>query len=131
MEALEIESQADQAPLTSRRRCPTQGELAEAEYLFDDPDHWFDRAFACPINRFAQRSSELVGHLDLRTGILRRRIRQGREALLPAGMMGIPARGDVGLNSALRTGSQRRGAEVTSVQRCCLGGADGRWNGRK
>src|SRR5713226_5083914 len=66
MEALEIESQTDQAPLTSRRRCPTQGELTEAQYLFDDPDHWFDRVFACPINRFAQRGSELVGHLDLR-----------------------------------------------------------------
>jgi hypothetical protein len=39
MEALEIESQTDQAPLASRRRCPTQGELAEAEDLFDDPDH--------------------------------------------------------------------------------------------
>src|SRR3989442_402950 len=84
MEALEIESQTDQAPLASRRRYSPQGELAEAEYLFDDPDHWFDRAFACPVDRFAQRSPELVGHLDLRTGILRRRVWQGREALLPA-----------------------------------------------
>ncbi len=38
MEALEIERQTDQTPLASRR-CPTQGEPAEAEYLFDDPDH--------------------------------------------------------------------------------------------
>ncbi len=74
MEAFEIESQTDQAPLASRRRCPTQGELAEAEDLFDDPDYWFDRAFACPVDRFAQCSPELVGHFDLHTGILRRRI---------------------------------------------------------
>src|SRR5579859_2072683 len=131
MEALEIERQTDQAPLARRRRDPTQGELAEAEDLFDDPDHRFDRAFACPVDRFAQRSPELVGHLDLRTGILRRRVWQGREALLPTGMMGITARRDVWLNTALRTGSQRRGPEVASVQRCCLGGADRRWNSRK
>src|SRR5260221_10480139 len=112
MKALEIERQTDQTPLASRRRGPSQGELAEAEYLFDDPDHWFDRAFACPVDRFAQRSPELVGHLDLRTGILRRPVWQGREALLPTGMMGITARGDVGLNTALCTGSQRRGTEV-------------------
>jgi hypothetical protein len=36
---LEIESQTNEAPLTSRRRGPSQGELAEAEDLFDDPDH--------------------------------------------------------------------------------------------
>jgi hypothetical protein len=71
MEALEIESQADQAPFASRRRCSTQGELTEAEDLFDDPDHWFDRAFARPVDCFAQRSPELVGHLDLRAGLLR------------------------------------------------------------
>ncbi len=72
MEALEIEGQTDQAPLASRRRCPTQGELAEAEDLFDDPDYWFNCAFACPVDRFTQRSPELVGHLDLCAGILRR-----------------------------------------------------------
>ncbi len=55
MEALEIESQTDQTPLASRRLDPTQGELAEAQHLFDDPDHRFDRAFACLIDRFTQR----------------------------------------------------------------------------
>src|SRR5260370_33428180 len=114
MKSLEIERQTDQTPLASRRRGPSQGELAEAEYLFDDPDHWFDRAFACPVDRFAQRSPELVSHFDLRTGILRRRVWQWREALLPTGMMGIPARCDVWFNTALRTGSQRPGTKVAS-----------------
>ena len=46
MEALEIESQTDQAPLASRRQFPAQGELTEAEHLLDDANHRFDGAFA-------------------------------------------------------------------------------------
>src|SRR6266851_885227 len=115
MKALEIERQTDQAPLARRRRDPTQGELAEAEYFFDDADHWFDRAFACPIDRFAQCGSQLVGHLDLCARLLRRRVRQWRETLLPTGVMGITARGDVGLDAALGTGRQRRGADVPGI----------------
>src|SRR5216684_7065950 len=84
MEALEIERQTDQTPLARRRRDPTQGELAEAEYLFDDADHRFDGAFACPVDRFAQRGPKLVRHLDLCARVLRRRVRQRREALLRA-----------------------------------------------
>jgi hypothetical protein len=49
-------------------------ELAEAKDLFDDPDDRFNRAFARSVDRFAQRSSEFVGHFDLCTGILGRRI---------------------------------------------------------
>ncbi len=124
MEALEIEGQTDQAPFASRRCRPTQGELAEAENLFDDPDDWFNRAFACPVDRFAQRSPELVSHFDLRTGILRRWIGQRGKPLLPTRMMGIAACCDIWLDSTLRTGSERRGAKVASVQRCCLGSAD-------
>src|SRR5437868_5739094 len=106
MEALEIEGQTDQTPLARRRRDPPQGELAKAEYLLDDADHRFDRAFACCVDRFARRGSQLVGHLDLCAGVLRRRVWQRREALLPTGMMGIAARGDVGLNVASGTGRQ-------------------------
>src|SRR2546421_12972711 len=127
MEALEIEGQTDQTPLACRRRDPPQGELAEAEYLFDDANHRFDRAFACPVDRFAQRGSQLVGHLDLRAGVLRWWVRQWREALLPAGMMGISARGDVGLDAALRTGCQRGGADVPGIHRGCRGRAPRGW----
>ena len=108
MEALEIEGQTDQTPLARRRRDPPQGELAEAEDLFDDAEHRFDCAFACPVDGFAQRGSQLVGHLDLCARVLRRRVRQRREALPPTGMMGITPRGDVRLNAALGTGRQRR-----------------------
>ena len=89
MEALEIERQTDQTPL-ARRQAPTQGELAEAEDLFDDADHRFDGPFARPIDRFAQDGLELVGHLHLSARLLRRRIRQRGEPLLPTGMMRIP-----------------------------------------
>ena len=130
MEALEIERQTDQTPLARRRLDTPQGELAKAEHLLDDADHRFDRAFACPVDGFAQRGPELVGHFDLCARILRRRVRQWREALLPAGMMGITPRGDVGFNAALRTRRQRRGADVPGIQRGCLGrtecGRDGR-----
>src|SRR5437762_4131364 len=83
MEALEIESQTDQTPLTSSSLFPAQGELTEADHLFDDADHRFDGAFACPVDGFAQRGSQLVGHFDLGAGVLRRWVRQWREALLP------------------------------------------------
>ena len=39
MEALEIESQTDQTPLTSSGLNTSQGELAKAEHLFDDANH--------------------------------------------------------------------------------------------
>jgi hypothetical protein len=110
METLEIESQTDQTPLACRSSCPSQGKLAKAENLFDDPDHWFDGAFACLVDRFAQSSSELVGHLDLYTGILRLRGWQGRKTLLPAGMIGITARRDVWMY-----GSIPRLAQAASV----------------
>ena len=64
MEALEVESQTDQTPLIGSGLDPSQGELAEAEHLLDDADHRFDRAFACPIDRFAKPGPELVGHLE-------------------------------------------------------------------
>ncbi len=57
MEALEIESQTDQTPFASSSLSTTERELAEAQHLFDDSDHWFDGAFASPIDRFAQRRS--------------------------------------------------------------------------
>src|SRR5258708_14775899 len=64
MEALEIESQTDQAAFESVGQFPARGELAEAQHLLDDADHRFNGAFACPVDRFAQHGLELVGHLE-------------------------------------------------------------------
>ena len=75
MEALEIESQTDQTPLTGSGLNTAQGELAESQHLFDDPDDGFDGAFACPVDRSAQGGLELVRHFHLRTRILGWRIR--------------------------------------------------------
>src|SRR5260221_8711418 len=115
MEALEIEGQTDQAPLASRRQFPAQGELAEAQHLLDDADHRFDSAFACPVDRFAQRGLELVRHLDLGTRVLGWWIEHWREALLPAGRMGITARRDVRLAATLLTRHQGAGAKSPRI----------------
>jgi hypothetical protein len=129
MEALKIEGQTDQAPLACGGQFPAQGELAEAQHLLDDADHRFDGAFACLIDRFAQRGLELVGHLDQGARVLGGRIGQRREPLLPARMMGIPARRNVGLDAAFRTGGQRRRAKIASIKCRCLRGADCRRHG--
>jgi len=78
VETFEIEGQTDQTPLARSRRDPPQGELAEAQHLFDDTDHRFDGICACHVDRFAQRGSERVGHLDLCARVLRRRVGQRR-----------------------------------------------------
>ena len=54
----------------------------------------------------------LVGHLHLGTRLLGWRVGQRREALLPTRMMGIAARGDGGLDAALFTRRQGRGASI-------------------
>src|SRR6266704_866730 len=131
MEALEIEGQTDQAPLTSGRQDPTQGELTEAQHLLDDAEHRFDGTLACAVDGFTQRGPELVGHLDLGTVVLGRRIRHRGEPLLPTGMMGITARGDVGLDVAFGTRLQGRGAEIPGIQRRRLGRANRRRNSRE
>jgi hypothetical protein len=48
MEALEIEGQIDQTPLAHGSQFTAQGELAKAQHFFDDPNDWFDGAFAAP-----------------------------------------------------------------------------------
>src|SRR6266496_4498064 len=124
MEALEIEGQTDQTPLASGSLLTAQRELAEAQHLFDDPDHRFYGAFACTVDRFAQSGLELVRHLDLGVSILGRRIGQRSKTLLPAQMMGITTRSNVGFDTAFRTRSQRRGTKIPSVQRSRIGRAD-------
>src|ERR1700737_961256 len=99
MEALEIERQTDQTPLARSRLFPAQRELAEAKYLLDDPNDWFNRAFACPIDRFAQSSLKLVGHLHLGIGVLRRWIGQRCKTLLPTWMMWVTTSCDVRFNT--------------------------------
>ena len=129
MEALQIEGQTDQTPFASRRQFPAQGELAEAQHLLDNADHRFDGAFAGAVDGFAQGGPELVGHLHLGTRLFGRRVGQQRKTLLPAGMMGIAARGDVGLDAALLTRRQGRRARIPGIQCCRLWYANNRGNG--
>src|SRR5258708_18487030 len=125
MEALEIEGQTDQTPLASRRLYPAQGELAEAQDLFDDPDHRFDRTLARPVDRFAQGGLELVGHLDLGTGILRWRLWERGKPLMPARMMRITTRSNVRFDPTLATCNQGCRTKIPGIQRCRIGRADG------
>ncbi len=71
----------------------------------------------------------LVGHLHLGTRLFGRRVGQRRKTLLPAGMMGIAARGDVGLDAALLTRRQGRRASIPGIQCCRLWYANNRGNG--
>jgi hypothetical protein len=54
MHALEIESKADQVPLAIGFGLTAQGELTEAQDLFDDADDGFDGALASAIDELAQ-----------------------------------------------------------------------------
>ena len=70
MQAFEIERQTHQTPFTGRRRQATQGELAKAEDLLDDPDHRFDGALAQTINCLSDLRLEFVSHVDDGTCLL-------------------------------------------------------------
>src|SRR6266704_1364100 len=98
MEALEIEGQTDQTPLASRCVDTAQGELAKAQPLLDDADHRFNRAFACAVDGLTPRRPALVGHLDMRTRVLRWQHGQWRETPLPTRMIRNKASSDVRLD---------------------------------
>src|SRR2546422_6998123 len=53
MQSLQVEGQADQAPLAGRCPLAAQGELPEAQHFLDDPDHWLDGHLPGGINRLA------------------------------------------------------------------------------
>ncbi len=54
MQSLQVEGQTDQAPFAGRRQLATQRELAGAQHLLDDPDHWLDRRLPRRIDRLAE-----------------------------------------------------------------------------
>src|SRR2546429_1444215 len=128
MEALEVEGQTDQPPLTDGGLLPTQGELAEAEHVLDHSNDRFDSAFADAIDGFAHGSLKLVSHLHLGTGIFRRRIGKPCEALFPTRVMGITTSFNVGANATLGTGIQGCGTKEPRIQSTSRWVADGRPN---
>src|SRR5262245_26868603 len=127
MQALQIERQTDQAPLTSGCLLAAQRELTEAHHLFDDADDWLDRAFAQAIDRLSNRSFELVGHLHLGTGISRWRLRLDRKALPPTRMVWITSSRDKGVDLAAL---EQRNIRFTKVARVQCGGLWGAQLGR-
>jgi hypothetical protein len=62
VQAFEIESQADQAPLTSGSQQTPQRKLAEADDFFDDADEGFHGAFSQAVNGLSSFGLQLVGH---------------------------------------------------------------------
>ena len=117
MQPLQIERQTDQTPLARGGRFPAQRELAKAQYLFDDANHWFDRAFAQAVDRLADRRLEFICHLLGRTRVVAGRCRQSRKAFLPTGVMRITPGGNVGVNPALLTRHNICGAKIAIVHR--------------
>lgn len=98
MESLQVESQTNQAPLPSDGQQAAQGELAKAQGFFDDANHWLDGTLAETVDGFANLGLELVRHLHLGTGIIRRGSGTGGEALAPTGMMTIASGGNIGVD---------------------------------
>src|SRR5215211_2213447 len=97
MQPLQIERQTDQTPLARSRVLATQRELSESQHLFDDADHRLNCAFAQPVDRLPDRGCELVGHLDLGTGILGWRRMRPSKALPPTRMVPIASGRDIGI----------------------------------
>ena len=90
MEALEIEGQAHQEPFAGDGVHAAQRELPEAAHLRDDAEHGLDRLLARAVHRFAHGGFELVGHLDLGAGVLRRRIIATRGGRRPSLLLNRP-----------------------------------------
>ncbi len=118
MEALEIEGQADQEPFAGDGRFAPQRELAEAEHFCDDAQDRPDRELAGAIDGFAHGGFEPVGHPDLGTGVLRRRVGLRGEALPLTLVMGFTPGRDVGLDVPAGARPQRGRSPVAVIQRC-------------
>src|SRR3972149_3863753 len=116
------ESQTDQTPFTCSRcqaaclRRQAQGELSKAEDLLDDADHGFDGALAQTINRSSDFGLEFIGHLDHRTGVLRRWFRLFLKAGVPIQVMRFTSGGNVRVDLTLFNGLDVSFAEVAIIQ---------------
>src|SRR6266536_3375559 len=101
MQALNIKGQTDQIPFAFYLPVPAQRELAKAQHLLDNPDHWLDCAFAQAVDRFAEVSPEFVGHLLFGAGRFRGRRGLLLEVFPPTLVMGFAPSGNIRLNTAL------------------------------
>src|SRR6266545_7772381 len=117
MQPRKRERQTDQTPLACGVRFPAQRELAKAQYLFDDANHGFDRAFAQPVDHLAERRLEFIRHLLARTRVVAGGCRQRRKAFVPTRVMRITPGGNVRLNPALLTRLNICGAKIPIVHR--------------
>src|SRR6266542_4003318 len=117
MQPRKRERQTDQTPLACGGRFPAQRELAKAQYLFDDANHGFDRAFAQPVDHLAERRLEFIRHLLARTRVVAGGCRQRRKAFVPTRVMRITPGGNVRLNPALLTRLNICGAKIPIVHR--------------
>src|SRR5712691_11110443 len=129
METLQVECDTHQTPFASGGPQTTQRELAKAQDVFDNAQHWFYCTFAQAVDRAANLGLEFVRHLHLWTGIGWRWRGLLRKIRLPTGMMGYTPRSDVRLNVTRFHGRDVGGAEVPIVQGASLGCAQGPWDG--
>src|SRR6266516_4232071 len=128
MQPRKRERQTDQTPLARDRRFPAQRELAKSQYLFDDPNHWLNRAFAQTVDRLADRCLELIRHLLARTRVVAGWRGQESKALVPTRLMRITPGGNLRVNGASLTGRNSRFAKVAIVQRARRGSPNLGWN---
>ena len=94
VQALEVESDANQGPFTCGRPDATQRELSEAKHFLDDPNDRLDRGFAQAIDCAADVSPKFVGHFHSERGIVGRRSRLLGEVLSPVVVMDFASSGN-------------------------------------
>ena len=121
MQTLQVECDTHQTPFASGGPQATERELAKAQDVFDNAQHWFNCTFSQAVDCTANVGLEFVGHVDLWTGI-----RWWGHGLLrkigpPTGMMGFTPRGNVRINVTRFHGRNVVGAEVSIVQGAGLG----------
>src|SRR4029453_5870510 len=129
MQTLQVECDTYQTPFASGGPQATQRELAKAQDVFDNAEHWFDCTFSQAVDCPANVGLEFVGHVALGTGIRWRWYGLLRKVRLPTGMMGYTPGGNVRLNVTRFHGRDVGGAEVPIVQGARLGFAQGQWDG--
>ena len=129
MQPIQIERQTHETPLACAGALAAQRELAEAQDLFDDPNHGFNRGFADAIDGLAKHRFAFIGHLYFGAGIRSRRRPRAGKSFLPTGMVRIAPGRNVGANRPIREQLDIRIAQVARINRCGGGLSQYWWDG--
>ena len=125
LQPLEVAGPANQTPFASHGPQTAERKLPKPQGFLDDAKHGFHGAFAPAVNGLAEFGAQLVGHLDHRAGIGRRRCGLLGEGLPPVLAVRLAAGREVGLDVARFQARDVGGAVETVVARRGLGTTHG------